>query len=149
MIDKFLTFYQQFNRDELAHLNQVYDTDIEFIDPLHQVNGLPQLTTYFEQVMSNVSQCDFDILETLVEKQAGCVSWNMRFKHHRLNQGNVITVNGMSHIRWVRKIIYHRDYFDLGQMVYQHIPLLKHGINAVNNRLSKSNRLSKNSRSTK
>ena len=42
--------------------------------------------------------------------------------HPQLASGAEIEVTGISHIRYDDLIFYHRDYYDLGEMLYEHIP---------------------------
>src|SRR5476651_2164930 len=56
-------FAQQFsdlNKDNLQRLNQLYTHDVQFTDPLHEVQGLVQLRSYFEELYANVSELRFD-----------------------------------------------------------------------------------------
>ena len=43
--------------------------------------------------------------------------------HPRLNRGNEFSVAGVSIIKFNDKIYSHRDYFDLGAMLYEQLPL--------------------------
>jgi hypothetical protein len=48
----------------------------------------------------------------------------MTYCHSKLNGGKAVQVDGHSHLRGDGdKVIYHRDYIDLGAMFYEHIPL--------------------------
>jgi hypothetical protein len=48
----------------------------------------------------------------------------MNYQHPRLNSGKVVSVQGSSHLKGVEdKVIYHRDYLDLGAMLYEQLPL--------------------------
>ena len=51
------------------------------------------------------------------------MQWIMSYQHPKLAAGRSIDVAGISHIRFEEKIFYHRDYYDLGEMLYEHIPL--------------------------
>ena len=51
---------------------------------------------------------------------------------------NVITLDGTTQLKVEdEKIIYHKDYYDLGEMVYEHIPLLGSIIKMIKRRLAK------------
>jgi hypothetical protein len=60
-------------------------------------------------------------------------------QHPKLNGGKTITVNGISHLLYQMdnessaKIFLHRDFFDLGQLLYENIPV----IGAINRQLKK------------
>ncbi len=48
----------------------------------------------------------------------------MTYQHNKLNKGEVVTVSGSSHLQGKEdKVIFHRDYLDLGAMLYEQIPL--------------------------
>ena len=49
----------------------------------------------------------------------------MTYVHQHLNSGEAITVQGHSLIMGDNdKVVYHRDYIDLGQMLYENVPVL-------------------------
>lgn len=70
---------------------------------------------------------------------AGYVQWTMNYSHSAINKGKNITVQGATFVRFVEngKVIYHQDYFDLGSMLYQHVPVLGSIIKSINRRLGK------------
>jgi hypothetical protein len=45
-------------------------------------------------------------------------------------------VRGVTLIRFTDRIYYHEDFFDLGAMLYQHVPVLGSVIRYLNNRMS-------------
>ncbi|MEF1226874.1 nuclear transport factor 2 family protein, partial [Vibrio fortis] len=45
-LDNFLDMYRQLGTDDFGALQDVYHQQVEFKDPLHQVNGLDALTRY-------------------------------------------------------------------------------------------------------
>ena len=49
-LDNFLDMYRQLGTDDFGALQDVYHQQVEFKDPLHQVNGLDALTRYFENI---------------------------------------------------------------------------------------------------
>ena len=49
----------------------------------------------------------------------------MHLQHKKLSANKTILLNGASFIRFdAEKINYHRDYYDLGALIYEQIPLL-------------------------
>ncbi len=124
IIGEFVELYQQLNKDNLAKLHHVYDADIEFIDGLHHVRGLSQLTDYFAGLYQSLSQCDFLIEQVIEQDGQASLFWLMTYCHPKLNSGKPVQVNGASHLKFKDKIYYHRDYVDLGAMLYEHVPVL-------------------------
>ena len=133
----FLEVFNSLSADNLYRLEEIYTSDIHFIDPAHEIRGLTTLRSYFEKLYANVSSISFDFLELLQNGQSGYVQWVMHFSHPRLNRGQAIAVPGTSFLRFAdsNKAFYHRDYFDLGSMLYQHLPVLGPIVRSVNRRL--------------
>ena len=49
----------------------------------------------------------------------------MMVKHKRIKRGEIIRVEGASYLKTRgEKVFYHRDYFDLGTIVYENIPVV-------------------------
>ena len=124
-IDAFLTFYNDLSSDNLASLNRIYHPQVRFIDPVHQVDGIKALEQYFSHAYERLIQCEFIGQDKIEQADKGCVSWTMRFSHNAIGNGKVIEVEGCTVVHWQDGlIIYHRDYYDLDQMVLQHLPVL-------------------------
>ncbi|WP_076541286.1 nuclear transport factor 2 family protein [Shewanella sp. UCD-KL21] len=128
--------YQQLNKDSLHLLKQVYSDDISFQDPLHKVEGIENLTLYFANLYANVDHIEFNIKQVSCSHQQAAVFWVMRYRHPKLNKGQLITVEGMSQLSFNEKITAHRDYFDLGSMLYEQLPLIGRLIKYIKNKAS-------------
>jgi len=125
-LQQFITLYNQLNFNNLALLRELYTEQIEFIDPVHQINGLAELEQYFAHAYQNLQHCHFDIKAHGSGPRWAFVSWQMRFAHQAINSGQTVVVDGCSELTLDEsgKISRHRDYYDLTQMVYQHLPVL-------------------------
>lgn len=124
LLEQFIAIYPQLRADNLALLAQIYDDDIRFQDPMHQLQGLTELTDYFAGLYRNITDIHFDIQQVLMTGAQAAITWRMSFAHPQLARGKVIAVDGMSHLTLEHKIIFHRDYFDVGQMLYEQLPLV-------------------------
>ncbi len=136
-IENFVKIYQSLNKDNLSELAKIYHQQIIFKDPMHAIEGFNNLTTYFESLYQNVIECKFEINNVIYKDNQAAIYWNMSYSHKHLNSGNPILVEGHSFITSeAGKVIYHRDYIDLGQMLYEHIPLLGRIISWIRMRVS-------------
>ncbi|OKY27973.1 hypothetical protein BI291_06795 [Thalassotalea sp. PP2-459] len=122
----FCDTYQSLSADSsFEELALIYHHDVAFIDPMHEINGLVNLTKYFSELYENVAYCQFKITQSFYQHQHAAVYWSMTYQHTKLNSGKPIVVEGHSYLEAKGgKVIYHRDYLDLGQMLYQHVPIL-------------------------
>ena len=136
LIDDFCRIYQSLDKHNLALLKQIYSDDIVFIDAMHEVVGSNALTAYFEPLYANLDYCHFTILHIMIQDGEACIVWKMEYAHPKLNSGKGISVDGVSHLTFTDKIERHRDYLDLGQMLYEHLPLIGTVIKTVKKRAS-------------
>ena len=133
----FLETYQKLNADNLSELGNLYTEDIRFIDPAHEIRGLVRLTEYFEKLYLNIGSITFNFSDQLRQGTEGYVQWQMSLTHPRLKKGKVVVVPGATYLRFVDsgKVCLHRDYFDLGAMLYEQLPVLGGIISAIKRRL--------------
>lgn len=125
-METFLHMYQNLSADNLQTLKGVYSNDVRFKDPAHEINGIDNLTVYFSSLYKNIESIHFSFSEPMIVDSRGYVSWEMTFSHRRLAGGTPITVEGVTYLEFDEqgRIHYHRDYFDLGEMLYEQVPLL-------------------------
>lgn len=136
LIEAFIDLYADFTAEKLDYLADIYDVDIRFEDPIHQLQGLPALRSYFANTMTGLAFCrfEFDTL-TQVNKQL-FTQWTMHYSHPKLKSGAHLQLPGMSVLTLDSKIISHRDYYDLGGMLYEHVPLLGSVVTRLKHRLA-------------
>ncbi|MDP7591569.1 MAG: nuclear transport factor 2 family protein [Litorilituus sp.] len=134
-LDNFIQVYSQLSVDNLALLDKVYHEDILFTDPMHSVQGFDQLKKYFNSLYTNLESCSFNIVQVIHEGNQAAIYWKMTFVHPKLSNGCEIEVLGNSQLQGCEeKVIYQRDFFDLGAMLYQHLPLVGRLIGFIKNR---------------
>lgn len=139
MSDFLRQFAQDFaglHKDNLDRLGRLYSDDALFCDPLHEVRGLANLQRYFAGLYASVSELRFDFHGfDQVHDGEGYLRWTMSYRHPRLAGGQLIRVEGCSHLLWDRKVYQHRDYFDAGSLLYEHLPVLGSAIRWLKRRL--------------
>lgn len=124
-LTNFIDIYQQLSVDNLHLIKIIYHPEVTFIDPMHEINGINNLSEYFTSLYENLTECRFTIENVIENKDQAAVYWHMAYQHPKLNKGKSINVSGHSHIKGKDSlVVYHRDYIDLGEMVYEHIPIL-------------------------
>ncbi|XGA80372.1 nuclear transport factor 2 family protein [Halomonas sp. CH40] len=125
-LDAFCAFFNKLDNTCTEKLYEVYTEDIVFSDPLHTVEGRAALEEYFAGMYANVSECRFRYHHRQRHGETAFVTWTMSFAHPRLAGGKVISVDGCSHLTFADdgRVSRHRDYFDAGAMLYEHVPVL-------------------------
>lgn len=125
LADRVRKAYHTLGNDNLDEVESLYSEDIYFEDPSHAIQGKSSLLKYFAKMFKNLKTCEFKFHKTITNGTDIFMSWTMFLHHPRLNKGKVIRVEGASYLRTRNgKIYYHRDYFDMGAMVYENLPLL-------------------------
>ena len=140
-ITKFENFYTDLASMKVHELSDLYSEDVVFIDPIAAHSGIVAVEKYFAKLLHNAKFCTFTIHgientqktphtsefsnKVFEESVNYTVTWTMSFTSSRMNKGQPIDVDGITQLKVKNdKINYHRDYYDLGQMVYENIPLL-------------------------
>ncbi len=128
--------YHKLDKHNLHLLDELYHPDVVFEDAAHRLEGRGALYEYFQSLYTNVIRCDFVIHEQQQVGDTGFLTWTMELLHPKLQNGTPIMVNGATHLKFSDgQVIYHRDYFDLGEMLYENLPLLGAVIKIVKQRL--------------
>nr|WP_086937441.1 nuclear transport factor 2 family protein [Thaumasiovibrio occultus] len=140
-LDRFIQIYGSLDKHNLAQLNTIYHEEVVFEDPAHRIEGLENLIGYFEQLYSNIVSCHFDIHHALGDDAQGdhqmaYLQWTMTFAHPRVAKGATRTLEGCSQITFKDgKVIHHHDFFDMGAMLYEGLPLIGKVITMIKARL--------------
>jgi hypothetical protein len=135
IIDRFQGLYRELSADNLDLLDGVYSEDIAFTDPIHKVEGLASLKDYFRRMYENVAEIDFRFSDVCVADDRASLAWTMTLRHQRFRPREVLELPGASFIHFADRVHYHRDYFDLGAMIYERVPVLGTMVCAVKSRL--------------
>jgi hypothetical protein len=138
LIERIKSLYNELSANHCSHdlLAQVYQDNVLFIDPFHTINGLSALTGYMGSMYQGVKHCRFSFSDQIIQPEHATLVWQMSFAHPKLNAGQAIVVDGITHLKGTEKVAYHRDYFDGGQLLYEHIPVMGRIVKMLKNRLA-------------
>lgn len=137
-LEAFCAFYNKLDKTCTENLYKVYTPDVAFEDPLHRIDGLPALEAYFAALYENVTACRFDFHDRQRHGDLAFVTWTMRLRHPRLARGHEIAVEGCSRLLFADdasgRVCQHRDHFDAGALLYEHLPLIGPAIRLIKRR---------------
>ena len=136
-LSHFIALYQQLDRQQLHRLPEIYAEQVVFIDPAHRIEGLAALSDYFAALYERLSYCRFEIVSQQQQGAQAWLGWVMTFSHPRLRGGEPVTVEGATRLEFdeAGKVCQHRDYFDLGAMLYEQLPLIGPLVRTIKGRL--------------
>ncbi|GAA5217638.1 nuclear transport factor 2 family protein [Corallincola platygyrae] len=136
-IDRFTEMFRDLKPDSFEAMASIYDPEVVFQDPAHQIVGRENLTRYFEELCGSLLYCRFDISRRANDGDSVFLEWEMSFAHPKLSSGKCIVVPGVSVLKLSDNgICSHRDYFDMGAMLYEKLPMLGSVVSYLKNRLA-------------
>lgn len=135
LIERFKAFYLDVKHPQLDKIDEIYTEDVLFKDPVHELRGAETLHAYLSEMCANVHSGRFEYLDQTVSENTAYIKWNMHFKHPKLGN-KTITVRGISQVQFDERIYFHEDVYDLGQLIYEHVPLLGFFVKGLKKRLA-------------
>lgn len=135
LIDQYLKSINSLSYENVRDvLLKTYTNDVIFIDPVKTISGLDDLTHYFEKLYKRVNKCHFTLSNYLPNTNSHSLEWVMHLQHQKISKNQEVHVNGASFIQFNgERVCAHRDYYDLGALVYEHLPILGSVIKKVRN----------------
>jgi len=134
------SLFNNFNRDTIYLADDFYDPNVVFRDPLVELKGRESLKAYYMEMYQNVTSIRFDFSGGIEKGEEVVIFWTMELRTKGLKGGEPVLLDGASHIKYggdSGKVIYHRDYFDMGAFVYENVPVLGSIVRYTKKRLSK------------
>jgi hypothetical protein len=134
---KIRSLYQQFKGNNLSLLDHFYAANVRFRDPIESLTGLEDLKRYYAKAYEHVKTIEFEFSNIFNQGLEYSASWRMDLTVDGLNSGKPYQVYGTSVLRFNGQglIEEHRDYLDLGEMVYERIPIQGYVISKIKQRL--------------
>ena len=140
-LERAQTFFNKLSKENLAIVDDFYDPNVVFQDPVHKLVGVTAIKKYYQHQYESVDSIRFEYIKLFEKENEVSLSWRMYLKSPSLQSGQEITVDGASFFTFdeqSKKVIFQRDYFDMGEFVYERVPLLKSLIHFIKNKLAGS-----------
>ncbi|WP_333900970.1 nuclear transport factor 2 family protein [Enterobacter wuhouensis] len=136
VISRFVDYYTALDSQPPSALAGLYDPEATLIDPFGEHNGLFAIQRYFTHLLANVENCRFTIDPPLSNERRFVVTWTMHWSHPRIAGGEQLELPGCSVVDVVNDLIVRqRDYYDAGEMIYEHLPVLGWAVRGVKRRV--------------
>ena len=123
LINRLKRYCTNLQEADLSELHTIYADTIVFKDPVHTIQGLVELEDYFQALCADLSDCRFEYLDELVSENSAYIKWIMHFRHPKLGN-RLISVRGVSHLKFSDLIEFQEDFYDMGAMLYEQLPIL-------------------------
>ena len=136
MITGVQDLYKNLTTVDASDVARVYSDEILFRDPLHQVEGIEPFCDYLNGLSQNLIYCRFEFFDTTATASSSWLRWNMHYAHPRIRRGAALTLEGTSLLQHdTEKVFFQQDYYDMGAMLYEHLPMMGPAIRMLKKRL--------------
>jgi steroid delta-isomerase len=121
-LDELVRFYESLTPESVDRLGDFYATDAYFKDPFNEVRELSAIQAIFAKMFHKLESPRFVITERIVGETSVALTWDFDFGL----RGAPIRVRGASVLRFAAdgRVIYHRDYWDVAEELYEKLPAL-------------------------
>lgn len=136
VVSRFVEYYAALDSQPPSALVGLYHSNATLVDPFGEHDGIFALQRYFTHLLANVENCRFSIDPPLCSGNRFVVTWVMHWSHPRIAGGQPLDLPGCSVVETENDLITHqRDYYDAGEMIYEHLPLLGWAVRGVKRRV--------------
>jgi len=135
-IGQFKQLYKTFSSATPTQLPRLYHPAITFKDPIHELNGLAALSDYFASFCNQGTQYRFEFTNEVISHDQAFFQWQMHYAHPNLANGKPLVLKGGTLIKFNTQITYHEDFYDMGAMIYQHVPVIGWAVKKINARIA-------------
>jgi hypothetical protein len=132
-------FFSVLDRENLPLIDAFYDPAVEFSDPLGRGTGRRQLHHHYAHLFKHISRMRYEFGPITATGSQVVAQWTAFFHHARLNGGREISLRGATWLEFggaEDKVIRCNEYFDLGELAYEKLPLLGFIIRRVKSKLA-------------
>jgi steroid delta-isomerase len=121
-----LLYFEKLSPASLPALNRYYAADARFKDPFNNVQGLSAIARIFEYMFTHLHQPRFVVTQRLVQGDQAFLLWDFYFHFKRGGAGRAQRIHGATHLRLNAQglVLYHRDYWDAAEELYEKLPAL-------------------------
>jgi hypothetical protein len=133
---KTMEFFSALDKYNPALIDTFYDAAVEYSDPLGQGAGRLELHRHYARLFKYISQLRYEFGPVISEGRKVAVTWTATIRHSRLNGGREISLRGSTWLEFggaEDKVIRFGEYFDLGELAYENLPILGFATRKVKN----------------
>ena len=122
-LTEFKEWFINLNESTLDNIVSYYDENVFFKDPFNEFNGREKLKKLFLHMSITFKTPHFAFIDTIENSEEIFLTWNFIFSYKE----KLFKIHGSSHLKLndEEKIVYHRDYWDVGEELLLKIPLIK------------------------
>lgn len=123
--DALIAFYEGLGPADIERFPAFYADDAFFKDPFNEVRGVVAIQRIFRHLFSQLAEPRFVVLERVAAENGTLLLWEMHFRRpDGSGRGQAQLIRGASHLRFdaAGKVVWHRDYWDAAEELYEKLP---------------------------
>ncbi|PUA18218.1 nuclear transport factor 2 family protein [Glaciimonas sp. PCH181] len=122
---RLVAFFETLSTVNLELIPLVYAQDAWFKDPFNEVTGLPAIKQLFAHMFVQVDGPRFVVTHHMRQDDSAFLTWDFYFRMKRFSAAEQC-IRGATHCRFDSEgyVIYHRDYWDAAEELYEKLPVL-------------------------
>ena len=135
-LTEFKDWFVNLNESTLDDIVSYYGENVFFKDPFNEFYGIDKLKKLFTHMFFIFKNPHFVFIDTIENSGEIFLTWDFIFSYKE----KLFKIHGSSHLKlnYEKKIVYHRDYWDVGEELLLKIPLIKSLYGFFQNKLSLS-----------
>ena len=133
-LTEFKEWFINLNESTLDEIVSYYDENVFFKDPFNEINGREKLKKLYLHMFITFKNPHFVFIDTIENSEGIFLTWDFIFSYKE----KLFKIHGSSHLKLndEEKIVYHRDYWDVGEELLLKIPLIKSLYGLFQNKLA-------------
>lgn len=122
-LENFISWYENISEKSLNDIDIFYAQEVFFKDPFNEFSSRSEVKHLFENMFENLDAPKFIFSDIVSQDNNIFITWDFDF----ILKGKQWSIHGSTHLKLGEdaKIIYHRDYWDVGEEVLLKIPGIK------------------------
>lgn len=115
-------YFETLTPETLARIGEIYADDAWFKDPFNEVRGRVKIARIFARMFERLDAPRFVVHEAVAAGAQAFLTWDFVFRLRCTET----TIRGATHLRFAPdgRIVYHRDYWDAAEELYEKLPAL-------------------------
>ena len=119
---RIVDWFESLQPQTLGTISGIYAFNAHFRDPFNDVCGTAAIRAVYEHMFETLEHPRFEVIESVAQGQQICLVWMFRFtwraKSFEIEGSTLFDLDSDG------LIARHRDYWDVAQGLYEHLPVL-------------------------
>lgn len=125
-LSRLIVFFETLSPETVNEVPKLYAPSAYFKDPFNEVNQVEAIHSIFKRMFEQVENPRF-VIKTAIESETHAfLTWDFLYEMRQFNKGQTQCCRGCTHLNFSDRgtVVYHRDYWDPAEEVYEKIPAL-------------------------